>query len=132
MTATTTQIERPARVYAEFWPASVLMPDGTIRHRVRVYLTDTGVHLFFTRPTDELAPGFTAPIDFAATAPPDIHARNVGVDIALVPPSDLADAFTGNAHPMLVITPVGSCGCGSSLKTWRPSWSHEVSPWPAS
>lgn len=122
---TATTIERPSTVYAEYWPSSVLMPDGTVRHRVRAYLTDTGVHLFFVKPTDELAPGFTAPIDFAATQPPDIHARNVGVDIVLEDRDELG-------QQLLVITPQGSCGCGSSLKTWRPSWSHEVSPWPVS
>lgn len=129
---TATQIQRPRRVYAEYWPANVLMPNGTIRRRVRVYLTDTGAHLFFTKPVDELAPGFTAAIDFEATDPPNLHAFNVGVDIALVPPSDLGDAFVGSVHPLMVITPTGGCGCGTPLKSWRPSWSHEVSPWPAS
>src|SRR5690242_8037877 len=129
MTTATTRIERPTRVFAEYWPCSVLLPDGTIRHRVRAYLTDTGVHLFFTKPTDELAPGFTASIDFEATSPPDVHARNVGVDIQLAMP---CPPFDGDPTQLLVITPVGSCGCGSTLKTWRPTWSHETSPWPAS
>lgn len=126
------QIERPTTVYAEYWPAHVLMPDGSIRRNVRVYLTDTGVHLFFTRPSDELAPGFTAQIDFEATAAPDIHANNVGVDIALVLPPGLGDASGEGVHPLLVITPKGSCGCGNTLKTWRPTWAHAISPWPAS
>lgn len=126
---TATQIQRPQRVYAEYWPANVLMPDGTIRRRVRVYLTDTGAHLFFTKPVDELAPGFTAPIDFEATAPPDLHAFNVGVDIALARPCPPED---GDPIQLMVITPTGGCGCGTTLKSWRPSWSHEVSPWPAS
>jgi len=131
MTAPTTQIERPRRVYAEFWPANVLMPDRTIRRRVRAYLTDTGVHLFFTKPTDELAPGFTAPIDYAATEPPNLHAFNVGVDIVLANQKHVVvDGL--QAPPLLVITPTGGCGCGTTLKTWRPSWAHEVSPWPAS
>jgi hypothetical protein len=130
MTTAATQIERPRTVYAEYWPASVLMPDGTVRHRVRVYLTDTGAHLFFTKPMDELAPGFTAPIDFAATTPPNIHAHNIGVDIMLAPPDDLADAYGDGARPLLVVTPGGGCGCGSTLKSWRPTWAHAVSPWP--
>jgi hypothetical protein len=129
MTAATTQIERPQRVYAEFWPANVLMPDGTIRRKVRAYLTDTGVHLFFTKPVDELAPGFTAPIDFETTDPPNLHAFNVGVDIKI------QDEVPEGGSPivsLLVITPTGGCGCGNTLKTWRPTWSHEVSPWPTS
>ena len=129
---TATQIKRPERVYAEYWPANVLMPSGVVRRRVRVYLTDTGAHLFFTKPVDELAPGFTVAIDFEATDPPNLHAFNVGVDIALVAPPDLGDAFVGSVHPLMVITPTGGCGCGTTLKTWRPSWAHEVSPWPAS
>lgn len=128
---TATQIKRPERVYAEYWPASVLMPDGTIRRRVRVYLTDTGAHLFFTKPVDELAPGFTAPIDFEATDPPNLHAFNVGVDIVLARQVHVqVDGL--QALPLMVITPTGGCGCGTTLKSWRPSWSHEVSPWPAS
>jgi hypothetical protein len=131
MTAATTQIQRPQRVYAEFWPANVLMPDGTIRRKVRAYLTDTGVHLFFTKPTDELAPGFTAAIDFEATDPPNLHAFNVGVDIALARQTHVQ--VDGQAErPLMVITPTGGCGCGNTLKTWRPTWSHEVSPWPTS
>lgn len=125
------QIERPTTVYAEYWPAHVLMPDGSIRRNVRAYLTDTGVHLFFTKPSDELAPGFTAQIDFEATAAPDIHANNVGVDIALRGlPHVAVDAMA--VQPLLVITPKGSCGCGNTLKTWRPTWAHAISPWPAS
>lgn len=130
---TATQIKRPERVYAEYWPANVLMPDGTIRRRVRVYLTDTGAHLFFTKPVDELAPGFTAAIDFEATDPPNLHAFNVGVDIVLAETAELklgTESF--DLHRLLVITPTGGCGCGTTLKSWRPSWSHEVSPWPAS
>jgi hypothetical protein len=129
MTAPTTQIERPQRVYAEYWPANVLMPDGSIRRKVRVYLTDTGAHLFFTKPTDELAPGFSAKIDYSSTKPPNLHAFNVGVDIVLLLPvtneegGDLASA-------LLVITPLDGCGCGTPLRSWRPSWSHEISPWP--
>jgi hypothetical protein len=132
MTAPTTQIERPERVYAEYWPAGVLLPDGTTRRNCRVYLTDTGVHIFFTKPTNELAPGFTAPIDFAATDRPDLHARNVGVDIVLFAQTVDSEGNGDMANDLLVITPVGSCGCGSTLKTWRPTWSHEVSPWPSS
>lgn len=132
MTAPTIQIERPERVYAEYWPANVLMPDGTIRRKVRAYLTDTGAHLFFTKPTDELAPGFTAAIDYAATTPPDLHAFNVGVDIVLFEPTTGAEGDVDMANAVMVITPTGGCGCGNTLKTWRPSWAHEVSPWPAS
>jgi len=131
MTAPTTQIERPSRVFAEYWPANVLMPDGTIRRRVRVYLTDTGVHLFFTKPVDELAPGFTAQIDFAATEPPNLHAFNVGVDIALANQKHVqVDAL--QVTPLMVITPTGGCGCGTTLKTWKPSWATSVDPWPES
>lgn len=130
MTAPTTQIERPSTVYAEYWPANVLMPDGTIRRRVRVYLTDTGAHLFFTKPVDELAPGFTAPIDFEATNPPNLHAFNVGVDIVLA--SEQPEGQALQALPLMVITPTGGCGCGSTLKSWKPSWSRSISPWPGS
>lgn len=121
-----TKIERPTTVYAEYWPAHVLLPGGEIRRRVRVYLTDVGVIIFFTKPTDDLVPHFHAEIDLAATPRPDIHAFNVGVDVYLARPED--DGLPPDA---LIITPTGGCGCSSALRHWKPSWTGQVSPWPA-
>lgn len=130
MTAAITEIERPQRVYAEFWPATVLMPDGSTRRKVRVYLTDTGAHLFFTKPTNELAPGFSARIDYSSTEPPNLHAFNVGVDIVLLLPVTSEQGDVDLSPALLVVTPTDGCGCGTPLRSWRPSWSHEISPWP--
>lgn len=116
------RITPPTTVYAEYWPA-ILLVDGETRHRVRVYLTDTGLHAFFTKPSDELLPDLFAPIDFERTPKPDLNARNVGVDVYT----------TAGGVPVekpIVITPVGGCGCGASLKSWRPTWARDTSPWP--
>lgn len=127
MTEAQPEIDRPTTVYAEYWPAAVLLPSGEIRRRCRVYLTDTGLQVFYTRPVNDMIPGFTAPIDFSLTAKPDIHARNVGVDVVIV------DDLDGEPIPStVVITPQGGCGCGASLRYWRPTWAHDTSPWPAS
>jgi hypothetical protein len=124
------RITEPATVYAEFWPATILIPDslipgGETRRRVRVYLTDTGLHVFYAKPSDELAPDLSAPIDFARTPRPDINARNVGVDVYIL-------AGDEQVEKPIVITPTGGCGCGASLRYWRPTWSHDTSSWPAS
>lgn len=109
------EFEEPTTVYAEYWPATVLMPDGTTRRRVRVYATDTGLHLFFTKPPDNTPHWFSA-LDFEQAAP-DIHARNVGVDFE-------------TADGLVVVTPTGGCGCGASLRHWHPTWARDRSPWP--
>lgn len=124
------EIEVPTTTYAEYWPASVLLPSGEVRRRVRVYLTDTGLHLYFTRPGNDLEPHWTAPIDFAATPKPDINARNVGVDVVtLVPAYDGADS-DDTVGQVVVLTPTGGCGCGATLRYWKPSWARDSSPWP--
>jgi hypothetical protein len=124
------RIAIPSTVYAEYWPTTILLPaslipGGETRRRVRVYLTDTGLHVFYTRPPDERRPHLSAPIDFERTPAPDIHARNIGVDVYVLAGGDpLPDP--------IVLTPVGGCGCGASLRFWRPTWAHDTSPWPAS
>jgi hypothetical protein len=123
------RISVPATVYAEYWPATILIPaslipGGETRRRVRAYFTDTGFHVFYTRPSDELAPNLSAPIDFARTPKPDINARNVGVDVYVL-------AGEEQVPDPIVLTPNGGCGCGASLRFWRPTWAHDTSSWPA-
>lgn len=123
------RISVPSTVYAEYWPATILIPaslipGGETRRRVRVYVTDTGLHVFYTKPSDQLLPSLSAPIDFARTSKPDINARNIGVDVYVL----------AGGEPVpdpIVITPNGGCGCGASLRFWRPTWAHDTSPWPA-
>lgn len=124
-----TRIEPPSTVYAEYWPANVLLPGGEIRRRVRAYLTDAGLIMYYTKPTDDLVPHFIAPIDFEATPPPDIHAHNVGVDVYLARPEP-TDGGEPLPLDLVIITPSGGCGCGASLRFWKPSWTGHVSPWP--
>lgn len=124
------RIAVPTTVYAEYWPATILIPDALIpgtetRRRVRAYLTDAGLIVFYTKPTDELAPDLFAPIDFERTPKPDINARNIGVDVYVL-------AGEEQVPTPIVLTPNGGCGCGNSLRYWRPSWARDTSPWPAS
>lgn len=119
------RIAIPTTVYADYWPATVLLGDE-VRRRVRVYLTDTGLHLFYTKPSDELVPSFSAAIDFDRTERPNLNARNIGVDVYTL------DTDGEPVNAPIVITPVGGCGCGASLRFWRPTWAHDTSPWPAS
>lgn len=122
------RIAVPTTVYAEYWPANIVIPHldrgPEVRHRVRVYLTDTGLHVFYSRPSDELDPNLSAPIDYARTPKPDINARNVGVDVFTLAGGEPVDK-------PIVITPTGGCGCSSTLRTWRPTWARDTSPWPA-
>lgn len=100
-------------VYKSFWPASVLLPDRTVWHRCRVYVTNQGLAIFVRR-ADE--PHFFSPMDWATTREP--HARRqVGIDL-----------FTEAG--LVVVTLTGGCACGSTLKSWRPSWAGTVQSWP--
>lgn len=109
----------PSTVYVEYWPATVFNPEsGQTRRLCRVYLTDTGMHVFWTKPSTGESPHWTSAIDFAQTTPPNPHARAVGQDI-----------FTEDG--LVIITPTGGCGCGNQLKRWVPSWARDSSPWPS-
>lgn len=108
-------IDRTQRVvvYKGFWPASVLLPDKTVWHRCRVYVTNQGLAIFPRRAAE---PDFLSPMDWAAT--PEPHAvRHVGIDL-----------YT--AAGLVVVTLTGGCGCGSTLKSWRPDWAGTVQAWP--
>jgi hypothetical protein len=109
----------PSTIYVEYWPATVYDPAaGKSRGLCRVYLTDTGMHVFWTKPSSGDAPHWSSAIDFEQTTPPNPHARAVGQDI-----------FT--ADGLMIITPSGGCGCGVQLKRWIPNWARDTSPWPS-
>jgi hypothetical protein len=108
----------PATTYVEYWPAHVTLPSGEVRRLCKVYLTETGLHVFFTRPASGEAPHWSSPINFEKTFPPNPHARAVGVDI---------ETEAG----LVTLTPTGGCGCGASLKTWRPTWGRNTQAWPS-
>jgi hypothetical protein len=103
--------------YAAWFPASVLLPDGTAVHRCRVYLTDTGLRVYAARPADGVTPQWESPIDFTTTPTPNLAAWGTGIDVC-------TDAG------LVVVTPGGGCGCGSPLKRWVPSWASTVAAWP--
>lgn len=101
-------------VYKGLWPASVLLPDKTTWHRCRVYVTNQGLAIFARR-ADE--PHYFSPMDWAATREPHMR-RQVGIDLH-------------TEAGLVVVTLTGGCGCGSTLKTWRPDWAGTVSSWPS-
>jgi hypothetical protein len=110
--------EAPLITYGSWFPASVLLPDGRIGHKARIYVTSEGLKVFLTKPADGLTPDWESPIVFSETAKPDWTARNFGVDF-------VTEAGT------VVVTPSGNCGCGSSLKRW--GWPQAVTTglWPS-
>jgi hypothetical protein len=107
-------LSRKVFVYKMFWPASVLLPDRTAWHRCRVYVTDQGLAVFRTRAEQ---PHFLSPMDWVHTSQPHQPRNHVGIDL-------MTEAG------LVVITKTGVCGCGSSLKGWRPTWAGNVMVWP--
>jgi hypothetical protein len=105
--------ERPIIVYKSLWPASVLLPDRKVWHRCRVYVTNQGLAIYVRR-ADE--PHYFSPIDWASTPEPHMQ-RQVGIDLH-------------TADGLVVATLTGGCGCGSTLKSWRPRWAGTVAIWP--
>jgi hypothetical protein len=103
--------------YRSWFPAGVLLPDKQVLLRCRVYATDAGLRVYSTRPTDGETASWESPIDFTITTVPDVQARHTGIDIH-------------TEAGLVVVTPMGGCGCGSSLKRWKPSWAHTTAAWP--
>jgi hypothetical protein len=112
--------ESVVQVYREWFPASVLLPDQTQWHRVRVYATTEGLLIFRARKAE---PDFSSPLDFAKTPRPSTATTyNVGVDL-----------YTEAG--LVVITPTGGGACcgtqgGAGLKHWRPEWAKNTVAWP--
>jgi hypothetical protein len=104
---------QPIIVYKGLWPASVLLPDRKVWHRCRVYVTNQGLAVYVRR-ADE--PHYFSPMDWAATPEPRT-VRQVGIDLH-------------TRDGLVVVTLTGGCGCGSTLKSWRPSWAGTVAAWP--
>lgn len=106
-------------VYREWWPASVLLPDGTQWHRVRVYATTEGLMIFRARKPE---PDWSSPLDLEATTKPSsATVLNVGVDLH-------------TQDGLVVLTPTGGgtcCGGKNSLKVWRPDWASSLVAWPS-
>jgi hypothetical protein len=105
--------------YGSWFPASVLLPDKSIGHKARVYITSDGLKVFLKKPEDGITPDWTSPILFDETAKPDWTARNVGVDFL-------------TEDGLVVVTPSGACGCGSSMKRWAWPGAVTTAEWPAS
>jgi len=110
--------------YKDWWPAAVVLPDKAVWHRVRVYATSAGLLIYRTRPaigTPEwgtLTPDWVSPIDHHLTAEP----------AAAKLPGAATDIHTDRG--LVVITFTGGCGCGTSLRNWRPDFSTRVVRWP--
>lgn len=105
-------------IYAQWFPASVLLPDKSVLYRARVYATDEGLKVFTRKPVDGVTPAWESGIDFEATPKPDMNVRNNGLD------------FTTEAG-LAVVTPTGGCKCGG-MSRWVPAWATNSSPWPVS
>lgn len=122
----TSQVVDPGSIitYRTWWPTSVLLPDKSILHRCRVYATSIGLMIYTRRPQvatqqfGALTVDWVAPIDWALTPEP----RRAQL------PGAAVDIHTSAG--LVVLTPTGGCGCGSTLKAWRPGFSTNVAKWP--
>jgi hypothetical protein len=103
-------------IYAQWFPATVLLPDKSVIHRARVYATDEGLKVFTRKPEDGVTPQWQADIDFSQTSQPDMQIRNNGIDFE-------------TTEGLAVVTPTGGCKCGG-MSRWIPAWATNTSPWP--
>lgn len=109
----------PTRIIADFFPASVRLPDtGELVHNARVQATDVGLYVFVKRPpladlSDAL---FFSPIVWNQTT----NQR---------PPARVAFNIMTEAGPVGVTQMLG-CGCSyADLKYWVPAWTSRSLPW---
>jgi len=113
-------VPTPAAYRAAWWPAQIVLPDGTTHRIAKVFATADGLYVYATVPPDPagIPPTWYAPIDFDKTAPPrsGYAARQKNIRIT----TQAGD---------VVISPLPNCGCGQPLKLWRPSWAHRNEAW---
>ncbi len=114
----------PTAYRAEWWPAHVRLPDHVQAVPLaRVYATTEGLYVFTRRPPQaERATGGTpfwwARLLYDKTPKPvtGYPARDAGIPL-------VTEVGT------VTVTPLGSCGCGHSLKAWRPQWAQRNEAW---
>lgn len=115
----------PTAYRAEWWPASVNLPDLRQAIRLaRVYATPQGLYVYTRAPRQPDrqtggVPFWWAPLDYDKTARPatGYAARSAGIHLV----TDVGTA---------VVQPLSGCGCSNGiLKAWRPSWAARNEPW---
>lgn len=106
---------QPIYVHKSYWPASVLLPNKTVLHRCRVFVTNQGLAVFSSPAED---PEFFSAMDWGQTVEPRAPRNHVGIDLFTV-------------AGLVVVTKTGGCtGCGSRMGAWQPSWASMVQAWP--
>jgi hypothetical protein len=112
----------PRAIVAHWFPAHVVLPDGTTKASVRVFVTDVGLYVFDSRPVadDDLAGAlFFSPMNWPSTL----------VTYPKVPQPRIGFVLNTEAGPVAV-TPMQGCGCHlRQLKNWVPSWSARSVAW---
>jgi hypothetical protein len=118
----------PTAVAATWFPAAVQLPDLPPLRLAKVFATPQGLYVYQRPPVDRHVnaeslgePTFFSPINYDKTGKPSTGyvARNAGVPVHT------------NAG-LVVITPLGGCGCGArTLKNWQPSWARRSISWEA-
>jgi hypothetical protein len=112
----------PRAIVAQWYPAHVVLPDGTNRHTVRVFVTDVGLYVFAARPAsdDDLSQAlFFSPMNWTSTLQfqPRLPQPRVGFTLE-------TEAGTVAVSQMM------GCGCGQRpLKNWVPMWAARTIPW---
>lgn len=112
----------PSAIYAQYFPAHVVLPDGSARSSVRVFVTDVGLYVFDAKPEDGSNPTgsyFFSPMDWPATLEGQPR----------LPQPRVAFALKTEAGDVRVTQQLG-CGCHlRSLKNWVPPWIGRSLPW---
>jgi hypothetical protein len=111
----------PSAIYAQWFPAHVVLPDGSVRSSVRVFVTDVGLYIFADKPPEGDLSGafYFSPMDWEATLVMQPRLPQPRVGFALM----TDDGQVG-------VTQQLGCGCHlRGLKNWVPAWTGRSLPW---
>lgn len=103
-------------VMASWWPASVAYPDGQATARARVYVTGDGYVEVYDQAGGTYC--WRSRLDFTETPTPP---SEMGW------PRQPVDLHTDDG--LIVVQPLGGCGCGHRLRAWTPPGATRLVPW---
>lgn len=108
----------PAAVYRSWFPAVVVLPDGTRYLKAKVYATDTGLLVYSQGALPD--PVFTSPILLDKTPAP-------GTDYASEQRGHVITTEAGK----ITVTKMNACStCGlRAIANWKPVWAFTEKAW---
>lgn len=108
----------PTAVYRTWFPAIVVLPDGTRHPKAKVYATNAGLIVYSQGQLPD--PVFSSPILLDKTAEP-------GTDYAS---EQRGHVIVTEAGTVTVTKAAGCSTCGMHrIRSWRPAWASTERTW---